>query len=130
MALKYCPDCGKLYVENAVGLCPACYAEQEQDELKVADYLREVKRASLEEIHQATGVRHKVILRMLRAGRIFAGAEVSYPCETCGEPITQGRLCAKCSRNFLEQLPPARKEAPEASQERSRMYTKDIFKRE
>lgn len=130
MTLKHCPDCGKLFLDNPAGICPECYRKQEEDELKVADYLRENKRASLEEIHQATGVKHKVIMRMISAGRIIVGAEVSYPCETCGEPITQGRLCAKCSRNILEQLPPAKKEEPVASQERSRMYTKDIFKRE
>lgn len=130
MSLKNCPECGKLFLDNSVGVCPDCYAKREQDELKVADYLREVRKASLEEIHQATGVKHNTIMRMLNAGRIFSDFEVTYPCENCGAAINQGRLCTKCSQNFLEQVNNTPKKVPEEKTGKTgRMYTQDIFKR-
>ncbi len=103
MGLANCSECGKLYVENAAGICPECYRRQEEDEEKVVDYLRDIEKATLEEIHQATGVKHKIILRLLHSGRIM-GTAISYPCETCGTLIDEGRLCDKCSKNILEQV--------------------------
>ena len=103
MGLGNCPECGKLYVENAARVCPECYRRQEEDSEKVVEYLRDVDKATLEEIHQATGVKHKIILRLLHSGRIM-GSAISYPCETCGTLIDTGRLCDKCSKNILDQI--------------------------
>jgi flagellar operon protein (TIGR03826 family) len=128
MGLANCPECGKLYVENAVRVCPECYRRQEDDAEKVVEYLRNVDKATLEEIHQATGVKHKIILRLLHSGRIV-GSTISYPCETCGTLIDNGRICDKCSRNILDQIKVDEKhvehERPSVStKSRSRMYGK------
>lgn len=126
MGLANCPECGKLYVENAARICPECYRKQEDDAEKVVEYLRDVDKATLEEIHQATGVKHKIILRLLHSGRIM-GTAISYPCETCGTLIDQGRLCDKCSKNILEQMKPEELKQEQELQSptiktRSRMY--------
>ncbi|HWR45792.1 flagellar protein [Sporomusa sp.] len=126
MGLDNCPECGKLYVENAARLCPECYRRQEDDAEKVIEYLRDVKKATLEEIHDATGVKHKIILRLLRSGRIVGG--VSYPCDSCGSPIEEGRLCDKCSKNILDQIrtEDRHKEHEPEIKTRSRMYGKEL----
>ncbi|WP_094603829.1 hypothetical protein SPSIL_042390 [Sporomusa silvacetica DSM 10669] len=103
MGLTNCSECGKLYVENAARICPDCYRRQEDDAETVVEYLRDVDKATLDEIHQATGVKHKIILRLLHSGRIM-GSTISYPCETCGTLIDAGRLCDKCSKNILDQI--------------------------
>ena len=127
MGLANCSECGKIYVENAARVCPECYRRQEEDAEKVVEYLRDVDKATLEEIHQATGVKHKIILRLLRSGRIM-GSAISYPCETCGTLIDEGRLCDKCSKNILDQIhtdEQHEKHEPQNSQrQRSRMYGK------
>jgi uncharacterized Zn finger protein (UPF0148 family) len=106
MGIKNCPECGKLFMENPSGLCPACYAAEEVYEHKIGEYLREFGKASIEQIHEATGVKEKIILRMLKSGRLLVDGlnMISYPCDMCGAPIYEGRLCSKCSSSFTKQV--------------------------
>lgn len=129
MNLINCAECGNLCVETPARLCQECIRLEDEAEDKVARYLRGASRASLEEIHQATGVKHKVILRMLKRGRIFTDAIITYPCETCGVPITEGRVCDRCSQNIVGQLKTEEWKAPkqaESTRRDERMYTKDL----
>ena len=72
----------------------------------MAAYLRDNQRASIGEVHEATGVPEKVILKMIKKGRIVGDIRLEYPCETCGKPISEGRVCADCGRRVLSQLKP------------------------
>ena len=112
MGLANCRECGKLYVENPAKLCPDCYRIEEENEEKVAKYLRGNRGASIPDIHEATGVDEKIILKMIKKGRITGDIQVEYPCESCGKPILEGRVCAECGRRVLEQLKPESKPAP------------------
>lgn len=129
MGVKNCPECGKLFMENPSGLCPACYKQEEIYEHKIGEYLREFGKSSVEEIHKATGVKEKVILRMLRSGRLFTEGQnlINYPCDMCGAPIYEGRLCSKCGSNFTKQVKEVWKTDDHAveSQRGVRMYTKN-----
>lgn len=132
MGLANCPQCGKLYVENTAKLCPECYAEEEKAENKVAQFLREVRRkATIDEIQEATAVEHKVILRMMKKGRVFSEFPIEYPCEHCGAPITEGRLCDACSKSILEQFKrmPKATDREELVKSKEGMYTKDFFRK-
>ena len=104
MGLANCKECGKLCVQTAAGLCPECFRIEEENELKVARYLRDYSRASLSEVHEATGVPEKTILKMIKKGRITGANDLAYPCETCGKPITAGRVCPECGRRVLGQI--------------------------
>lgn len=104
MGLKNCPTCGKLMLENPRGICPECYAQEEQDELKVVEFLREKKKSSVDEIHEATGVKIKTIMRMIRESRILSDMQVTFPCESCGTQIAEGRICGVCSKNLTNQI--------------------------
>ena len=133
MGLANCPECGKLFVQTNMNLCPQCWALEMEDADKVMAYLRDcVTKATMEEIHNATGVEHKVILRLLKAGRIMSDVEISYPCDSCGEPILEGRLCEKCSQNIASQLADMdsrmrsqKEREEEARRSGGRMYSKD-----
>ena len=93
-------------MENPSGLCPACYAQEEVYEHKIGEYLREFGKAPIEQIHEATGVSEKIILRMLKSGRLLVEGlnMISYPCDMCGASIYEGRLCSKCSSSFTKQV--------------------------
>lgn len=126
MGLKNCPSCGKLMLETPSGVCPECYAQEEQDELKVVEFLREAKKSSVEEIHQATGVKYKVIMRMIKEKRVLGGCEVSYPCESCGTPIDGGRVCANCTKGLQDQIANIQKDRDRRESAQPRMaYIKD-----
>ena len=124
--LSNCPECGRLYVENPMRLCPECQKNELEAEDKVAQYLRGVKKSSIEEIAAATGVKEKIILRMINRGRIVGDFDITYPCEICGAPITEGRVCAKCGKNITDQLQSQvgeKRQEREYGQKESRMYT-------
>ncbi len=104
MGLSNCKECGKLFVQNPSGLCLDCYRIEEEQEEKVASYLRDNRRASIGEVHEATGVPERIILKMLKKGRITGGVQMAYPCESCGRPILEGRVCAECGRRVLDQI--------------------------
>lgn len=128
MGLNNCRDCGKLYLENSFGLCVDCLRLQEAEELKVVAYLRDVvDHASVTEIHEATGVKQRIIMKMIQQGRIIGGTVIYYPCESCGAEIQQGRLCAECSHNILSQMPDeAKVQQANAEKKRGvRMYSKE-----
>lgn len=134
MNLKNCTGCGKLYVENPSGLCPECFDKEEKDELIITEYMREVGKASMQQIHEETGVNERTIMRMLKKGRFIGKFSISYPCETCKAPITEGRLCNACGRNILEQAnKEAEKDAQKAAEREAafkragRMYTREKF---
>ena len=111
MGLANCKECGKLYMQTAAGLCPDCFRLEEEYEAKVAKYLRDHSKATIIEVHEATEVPEKVILRMIKKGRITGEIEISYPCETCGKVITEGRVCQECGKKVLNQMKPEPKPA-------------------
>lgn len=102
--LKNCSGCGRLYMEIGQGMCRDCYLKEQEQEQVVYSYVRDHDKCSIKEIVDNTGVKEKVVFRMLKAGRFIAsGLEISYPCQGCGAPITTGKLCAKCSNDILNQ---------------------------
>ena len=106
-----CPICGKLYADTGIGMCRDCYEKEQEQEQEVARYVRENPRSNVKDIVEATGVKERVVTRMIRAGRfIEAGIEVQYPCEACGKMIHHGRYCEECNKNLQEQAEKARKE--------------------
>jgi ribosomal protein L32 len=128
MGLSNCSECGKLYVENSFNLCVDCLRLQEAEELKVVAYLRDVvDHASVFEIHEATGVKQRIIMKMIQQGRVVGGTVIFYPCESCGAQIKQGRLCPDCSHNILSQIPAKgnKQEQEDAKRHVTRFYTKD-----
>lgn len=113
MKLKNCPECGKLYLENATGMCMDCYKIEEMNESKIASYVRDHPNSTISKIHEATGVKESTILRMIHDGRFIDISAIFYPCQSCGEPIAEGRLCQKCKHTLQAQIETAEKKHPE-----------------
>lgn len=140
LKLKNCPSCGKLYADTGIGMCRDCYEKELEDEAEAARYVRDNPKSSVKEICEATGIKERVILRMIKNGRfIETGVEVSYPCESCGTMITRGRYCDKCneklarevaasSQKMAAKLPPRQKAMPGRDSSRG-MYTKHLDER-
>lgn len=103
--IKNCPRCGKLYVEVGQRMCHDCYEKELEDEQVVAKFVRENRQATVQEIVEGTGVSEKVVIRMIKQGRFIQnGIEIAYPCESCGKPITSGKLCKACSDNLQKEI--------------------------
>lgn len=94
--MRNCPECGKIFVDSGAGICNQCIRKDEENEIIIDSYLRDNPGSTIKQIHEATGIKEKTIMRMIRSGRLGSG-EVSYPCERCGTPISDGRYCDECT---------------------------------
>ncbi|HET7522316.1 MAG TPA: TIGR03826 family flagellar region protein [Bacillales bacterium] len=98
--LANCPNCGRVFVKGSRNLCKACYEKEEERFHTVYQYIskQENRRATLVEISKETGVKEKTITRFLKEGRLRLAdfPNLGYPCESCGTPIREGKLCENC----------------------------------
>jgi len=134
MGLNNCSECGKLYLENPSKLCQECYAQEEIHEHTIGEFLRENGKSSIDEIHRATGVKEKTIVRMLKSGRLFAEGMIGYPCGMCGKVIYDGRLCGACGTDLAKQAHQSnesreRQQREEYESTGVRMYSKEKIKK-
>lgn len=129
--LSNCPNCDKLFVLNAFrDVCDDCFKEEEKQFETVYGFIRkrENRTANLLEVVEGTGVPEKQILKFIKKGRIqlsrFPG--LGYPCEKCGNPIKQGKLCDNCTNKLRSQLESLQKEEERQKEielrERTRTY--------
>lgn len=121
-----CPVCGKLYMEAGQHMCRDCYEKELEDETTVATFVRDNEKATVKEICEGTGVKERVVMRMIKAGRfIETGIQITYPCESCGAPITRGRLCDRCNADLMQQVAAVRSKRVVKPTDRSHgMYTR------
>ncbi|KJS19045.1 MAG: hypothetical protein VR72_20075 [Clostridiaceae bacterium BRH_c20a] len=117
MDLRNCPDCGKVFVYNTVNMCPDCRKEEEQEFIKVKEYLYKNPKIGAYDLSEATEVDEGKIVRWVREGRIqgksFPGIVI--PCDRCGKPIPEGRYCGSCSNELARGFSNATKQAEEPS---------------
>lgn len=105
--MKNCPSCGRIFVPmNATQrLCPDCMEKLREKEHEIVEYVRDHPKIKVNELIEATGAPESMIKRMIREGRfIQVGVRMTYPCEKCGAPITQGKLCIKCAEALKNEL--------------------------
>jgi flagellar operon protein (TIGR03826 family) len=122
MNLRNCPECGRVFVYSTVNMCHACRQKEEEEFIKVKEYLYQNPKIGIFELSEATEVDESKIVRWVREGRIegksFPGIVV--PCDRCGKPIPNGRYCSQCSNDLArgfssftkkEEEPPIRTKA-------------------
>ena len=104
--VRTCTLCGKMYKYKGYPICPACIKQMDEDYVTARDYLYDHPGAGIQELSEETGIDEKVILQMVRMGRIqFAeGADTGVHCSSCGRPITEGTMCESCKRKMSETL--------------------------
>lgn len=99
MQLRNCPECDRLFTYVNRNLCPACIEAEEAEFERVRLYVRDHRNSTIPEVSEATGVSADKIILFLREGRLVANGLVTegfLQCESCGQPVSSGRLCDKC----------------------------------
>ncbi|TJY41944.1 flagellar protein [Cohnella pontilimi] len=107
MNLANCPRCGKLFSRQARNVCPNCIATMEKEYETCVAYLKENKHhCTMHDLSEATGVSVRQIKEFIREGRIsMDGApNMSYPCDSCEQPIREGHLCENCKADLQKQM--------------------------
>lgn len=107
MKMKNCPKCGRIFVplNPTQKYCADCMEKERQLENELSRYVRDHPKIKIDELIEATGAPEKVVRKMIREGRfIQLGVQMTYPCERCGAPITQGKLCPKCAAALQKDL--------------------------
>lgn len=110
--LENCPRCGRLFANNFRDICPSCIKEIEEEYEKCLKYLREEKTATIQEVHEATGVSIRQITKFIKEGRISVAnnPNMMYPCEVCGVLIREGNMCDSCRTRLTRDFAAAARE--------------------
>ncbi|WP_277673676.1 TIGR03826 family flagellar region protein [Piscibacillus halophilus] len=106
--LANCPQCGELFVKGNITVCQSCYQEEEKKFEKVYAFIRQKKNrtATMYEVANETGVEESLITKWVKEKRIHPShaPNLTYPCERCGNPISEGKLCSSCTITLKEDL--------------------------
>lgn len=130
MKLTNCANCGAVFAKNVVDICPKCYQEEEAAFKVVYAFLRKQKNRSalLHEIAEETGVTEELIIKFLKQNRLRTSQfpQLTYPCESCGKPISEKKLCQSCSSEMMSQWGAAKekvKQTQDDEEKASSYYT-------
>jgi len=126
MGLRNCKLCGQVFVSTSHKICPQCREEEEQDFLKVKEYIYDHGKRSIPEIHEGTEVSVKRIKKFIREGRLMeTGVELTVECKRCGAPITEGDYCKECRDTLTNSLSQgnSKDKKEEPKRKSSRMHT-------
>jgi flagellar operon protein (TIGR03826 family) len=107
MSLANCSRCGKVFpfVPGGKDICQACIKEEDDNYLKVFHFLSTQPSATAQEIAQATEVDIKEIYRYVRENRLqLVKIDTGLYCESCGIPITQGKMCENCVKQLSAEI--------------------------
>ncbi|MGM8215196.1 TIGR03826 family flagellar region protein [Bacillaceae bacterium W0354] len=106
--LANCPNCGKLFVKGVQSVCRECYLEEEEKYAIVYEFLRqkENRQATVLEVSEATGVEEALIMKFVKQRRLLQAnfPNLTYPCDRCGKPIREGKMCKSCVEDIREGL--------------------------
>jgi hypothetical protein len=85
-------------------VCPACLDADQDAYTRIAAWLSEHPGATLQEVAAATEVEEKVVLRLLRDGRLTVlehlHADDHPRCRRCDTRIARGVMCGPCAEIF------------------------------
>lgn len=106
--LDNCAICGKLFVSITGNVCQDCVKIEEKKFQIVYGFMkkRSNRQATITEIVEGTGVEEDLIMKFVKEKRLRASQfpNLTYPCEKCGNPIQDGRLCTSCSNELSSDL--------------------------
>ncbi|MFD1067700.1 TIGR03826 family flagellar region protein [Oceanobacillus locisalsi] len=119
--LANCERCNRVFVKQFREICDTCYKKEEDDFKTVYTFLRkrENRTATIGQIVAATDVDEHLLHKFIREKRLQPSQfpNISYPCERCGGPITEGNICEDCQTQLKEDL--VQHEAEESIQEKA-----------
>ena len=108
-----CSICHHL-AELVRGLCRDCLEHEDQDFLRVREWVREHPGASVEETSGATGVTAAAIIGFVHSGRLEWAQwhPEDMTCEVCGAAGTLARHCLACHERLMNGFGPGSSLAP------------------
>ena len=131
MQLKNCRWCGKVFAHPVDVVCPDCRQQEEEEFETVYQYLKKRRNATIDEVHEETGVDKRRIVKFIRQGRLMSDSgkpfDIFVNCESCGDPIREGRYCNRCTKTLQEEVEglDPQEEPPPRRRREDRMHTAD-----
>lgn len=123
--LANCKECGKLFNKIVGDYCPVCLDNIDKYYSLVNNYIYENGPQHINTVSKDTGVKERWIMQFIQEGRII-NSNIKYPCQQCGETITKGKICNKCSSKWEE----LKKEKEPEKKEVIKMYSKHSHSRD
>jgi hypothetical protein len=102
-----CKICRRPFQGAGGKICGECFDQIERDLTIVRDYLENNARdRTIKGIVDSTGVSRKIVLHLLREGRISVDdpSGGALRCGLCGKPIATGKFCEVCKNKFVEKI--------------------------
>ena len=120
---KQCKMCGQIYRYIGSVFCGNCLREMDEQFHAIKELLYKKPNLTINEVVEETGVDEKIVLYLLREGRLeMKAADGMLVCESCGYPIQSGRLCKKCSADLSSVLEKAKSRQPERIEKKQNEY--------
>ena len=109
MNIIQCSICKKPFQSIGRKQCPDCIDYIDECFIKVRDYLDQYPSAGMEAVEAATEVEQKIILHLLKDGRLIMGEGKATGaggliCEMCKKPISTGKLCNSCKDSLSKTI--------------------------
>lgn len=107
MDVRNCKGCGKMFNYVGKSLCPDCMKAKEDEFREVKAFIRENPSTGVSDVAEATGVSVNQIRQWIREERLILtspSADAGINCESCGRPITSGRMCESCKKQVSRDL--------------------------
>ncbi|AEI41271.1 flagellar protein [Paenibacillus mucilaginosus] len=106
LKVAHCSGCGQVYQKNIRNLCQDCCRSLDDELDRCESYLRRNRRATTEQLREATGVPVKKITAFLKENRLHLASypNLTYPCNSCQAPIRQHHLCCSCRVRIITDL--------------------------
>jgi flagellar operon protein (TIGR03826 family) len=124
--LANCARCGAVFVKGIRDICQNCYKEEEKAFETVYRFLsqRKNREATMAEIVEATEVEGTWIRKFIKEKRLLTSRfpKLNYPCEKCGNPIAQGRLCTSCAKELKKDLKQHEKQQKQETEKKKKTY--------
>ncbi|ACB85805.1 TIGR03826 family flagellar region protein [Natranaerobius thermophilus] len=128
--LKNCKRCGKLFLKTTRDICPDCHQKEEDDFLKVKQYLDKNPGATIVEVSEETEVSQKQIRKFIEEGRLLTSKyeALTIECKRCGKEISQGKYCESCQGELSQQFESVKgepKQTDDETKETGKVHIKD-----
>lgn len=109
MNWRNCKVCRKVILDGMNDVCKECREEEEQDLIKVMDYLRANPGTTIAQISEDTGVPEKRINKFIKKGRLVT-TDFKIPCSVCGNEFKAdySMVCNECRKRMDNELTKAR----------------------